>query len=107
MSCWSEGTRDQCLAGVRAQGINVLMLALKYAPHCFFVPLCEQVLTPLGPVVDKQCDDDCGASHLLVCQFVKTKSTDLSMYAYIICASYVVSLRVITDEVNYFTTEQL
>eukprot|EP00731_Ephydatia_muelleri_P033047 Em0025g3a len=38
---------------------------------------CGQVLTPLGSVVDKQCDDDCGASHLLVCQFVKTKSTDL------------------------------
>ena len=25
-----------CLAGVRALGINVLMLALIYAPHCFF-----------------------------------------------------------------------
>ena len=25
MSCWGEGTRDQCLAGVRALGINVLL----------------------------------------------------------------------------------
>ena len=103
MSCWGEGTRDQCLAGVRALGINVLMLALKYAPLCFFVPLCGQVLTHWG----LWWTSSGIASHLLVCQFVKTKSTDLSMCAYIICASYVVSLHVITDEVNYFTTEQL
>ena len=86
MSCWGEGTRDQCADAC----INICTTLL-------FVPPCGQVLTPLGPVVDKQCDDYCGASHLLVCQFVKTKSTDFS-----ICASYAVSLHVIADKVNYF-----
>ena len=96
MSCWGEGTRDQ--------------YADACTKICTTLLFCATMWTsayPLGPVVDKQCDDDCGASHLLVCQFVKTKSTDLSMCAYILCASYVVSLHVITDEVNYFTTEQL